>query len=51
MREVDLGAIRYVGVDIVPEIVARNRERYGDSDRRHFIVGDATSDPLPPADG
>jgi len=50
MREVDLGAIRYIGIDIVPEIVARNRELFGESDRRRFMEGDATRDGLPPAD-
>jgi hypothetical protein len=50
MREVDLGDIRYIGIDIVPEIVKHNRERFGDSDRCRFVVADATRDPLPAAD-
>jgi hypothetical protein len=50
MQAVDLGAVSYIGVDIVPEIVARNRQRFGDADRRRFVVADATRDQLPPAD-
>ena len=50
MQDVDLGDVGYVGVDIVPEIVSRNRERFGDSDRRRFILADATRDPLPTVD-
>jgi hypothetical protein len=50
MQDVDLGGVGYVGVDIVPEIVARNRERFGDADRRRFILADATRDPLPTVD-
>lgn len=47
---VDLGSVRYVGIDIVPEIVARNRERFGESERRRFVVGDAAREPLPAGD-
>ena len=50
LSEVDLGEVRYVGVDIVPEIVTHNRQRYGESERRRFVVADATSDPLPRGD-
>lgn len=49
MRTVDLELDRYIGADIVPELVASLQERYG-SDRREFRVLDATSDPLPMAD-
>ena len=48
MRHVELPVSRYIGGDIVPEIVERNRERYGD-DRRRFVTLDLTSDPLPEA--
>lgn len=48
--EVELGQVRYVGVDIVPEIVASNRKRFGESDRRRFVVADAARDPLPRGD-
>ncbi|AXB43355.1 class I SAM-dependent methyltransferase [Amycolatopsis albispora] len=43
---VDLGIERYLGADIVPELVERNAERYG----REFRVLDLTADPLPAAD-
>jgi hypothetical protein len=39
----------YTGVDIVPELVAQNRERHG-SARRRFACADLTRDPLPRAD-
>lgn len=37
----------YVGMDIVPEAVARAQELHPD---RHFVVGDFVSDPLPMVD-
>ena len=40
---------RYVGVDIVSDLVARNAERYG-SDRVSFLCADVSADPLPAAD-
>ncbi len=40
---------RYIGVDVVPELVAQNRRRYG-SRRRKFLRLDLTCDPLPRAD-
>ncbi|HET9767321.1 MAG TPA: class I SAM-dependent methyltransferase [Thermoanaerobaculia bacterium] len=49
MREVDLADIDYVGVDIVPALVAENRVRFGGATRR-FLVLDATRDALPAAD-
>jgi len=39
----------YVGIDIVPEIIAANRRRLADSQHR-FEVLDLTRDPLPRAD-
>lgn len=48
MRHAELGACRYIGGDIVPELVERNEERYGRQGRT-FIVLDLTSDPLPRA--
>jgi hypothetical protein len=50
MSEVDLGDVTYVGIDIVPQIVERNRSHFGESPRRRFLVGDVTSDALPRAD-
>ena len=49
MKAVDLGGIDYTGVDIVPEIIARDVEQYGGPGRR-FILGDLVVDALPQAD-
>ncbi|MCA1591525.1 MAG: class I SAM-dependent methyltransferase [Acidobacteria bacterium] len=49
MRDVELGAIEYVGADVVPELIAQNRHRHGDVSRR-FVVLDITSDQLPEVD-
>ena len=40
---------RYVGVDIVPELIARN-SRMHDAERREFLRLDAVTDELPDAD-
>ena len=47
--EFDLGIERYVGVDIVPALMARNRAKYG-SEQRQFLVRDMVSDRLPCVD-
>jgi hypothetical protein len=49
MRYTELGAIRYIGADIVPELIARNRRLYG-REGRSFTVLDVTKDKLPRAD-
>jgi hypothetical protein len=49
MRLVDLGDIRYTGVDVVSELILRNRELYGDQ-RKEFQVADVRTDPLPASD-
>jgi hypothetical protein len=49
MSRVALGDVSYVGIDVVPELVALNEERYGGPGRR-FAVADITSDQLPRAD-
>ena len=49
MRYVDLGAIKYTGVDIVPDLIDRNRQLYH-ADQRTFVVHDITKDKLPDAD-
>ena len=49
MRLLDLPVSRYIGGDIVPEIVARNQQQYGTA-RRQFIGLDLTQDQLPSAD-
>lgn len=48
MRRVQFAG-HYTGVDIVPEIVQENRRVHG-SDRREFLLLDATRDPLPKVD-
>ncbi|QWF84009.1 class I SAM-dependent methyltransferase [Amycolatopsis sp. CA-230715] len=50
LSEVDLGLARYIGADIVAELVRRNTERYGQHSAREFRVLDLTADPLPAAD-
>lgn len=49
MARVDLGGVRYVGVDVVPDLVERNRRLYG-CEGRDFILADITRDPLPEVD-
>ena len=49
MRYVDLGEIEYLGADVVPELITRNRQRF-ERDGRSFLVLDVTSDPLPEVD-
>jgi SAM-dependent methyltransferase len=49
MRETNLGVERYLGVDVVPELVLANRALYGDPQRR-FLLRDVTRDRLPRAD-
>jgi len=49
MKEVKLSLARYVGVDVVAELVAENQRLYG-SDRRIFVNLDMTKDSLPQVD-
>ncbi|MGF6767442.1 SAM-dependent methyltransferase [Paraburkholderia sp. GAS33] len=49
MRHVDLSGIDYTGVDIVPDLVARNQATYAAADR-HFMQLDLLKDPLPDRD-
>lgn len=49
MSQVSLSGISYIGVDIVPEVVAQNQQKYGTSSIR-FIDGDITRTQLPQAD-
>lgn len=48
MKEVQLPC-RYIGVDIVPEVIAANKQQYG-STLRSFTTLDVTRDPVPRAD-
>ncbi|HWS54987.1 MAG TPA: class I SAM-dependent methyltransferase [Pyrinomonadaceae bacterium] len=49
MRHVELGGVEYTGADVVPELIARNREAHGGPGRT-FIVADVTRDRLPKVD-
>ncbi len=49
MKEMDLGGIRYVGMDIVDAIVEANRKSYG-RDGVSFVCGDVINDELPCVD-
>lgn len=49
MRHVWPALEQYVGIDVVPELIARNQQLYGSSDRR-FGVADLTRDRLPACD-
>lgn len=45
MREVDLGSIKYTGMDIVEELIRANAEKYG-RENVSFVAGDACYDNL-----
>lgn len=47
-KEMDLPYIMYIGVDIVPELIAFCNEKYRD-ENHIFLVGDATKRVVPPA--
>lgn len=49
MRHLDLPVSSYIGADIVPELIARNNNKYANRKRR-FMSLDLTTDPLPEAD-
>ena len=49
MRRVNLTGIHYTGIDVVPELIARNRQHY-EGERTSFAVIDVTRDRLPAAD-
>ena len=49
VAEVADSAPRYVGVDVVPELIDANRARHG-TDGRSFLHGDIARDALPTAD-
>ena len=50
MRNSNLGKVRYVGVDIVPDLIRKNQQLYDEPGRIEFLVADITKDPLPRAD-
>jgi hypothetical protein len=49
MRHTKLGAVKYIGADVVPDLIARNRRLHG-GEGRSFVVLDITKDRLPGAD-
>jgi hypothetical protein len=49
MRHTKLDGIKYIGADVVPALVARNRRLYG-GEGRTFVVLDVTKNKLPRAD-
>jgi hypothetical protein len=49
MNHVAMPGIRYIGLDIIDEVIESNRRKYGRADRE-FAVADVTTDPLPKAD-
>lgn len=49
MRSIDLPVKQYIGADIVPEIIALNRERFG-SENHRFTILNVVRDPLPEVD-
>jgi SAM-dependent methyltransferase len=49
MKEVSLPLERYVGIDIVPELIDHNRQQYSEA-KRSFIQGDIVRTELPRVD-
>ena len=49
MKDVDVGNCKYIGVDIVRDIISHNRFLY-EAPSREFHVADITQDPLPSVD-
>ena len=49
MQHVELGEIRYIGAELLPELVSENAERYAPLGWE-FVTLDLTRDPLPEAD-
>lgn len=49
MQHVELPGVRYIGLDIVPELIKRNNSRFG-SNGRVFLVRNLIDEPLPTGD-
>ena len=49
MKDTQLEIEKYIGVDVVPKLIARNQELYG-NDQRQFALLDLTRDELPRTD-
>jgi len=48
MKELNINLTRYIGIDVVPDLIAKNQQAYG-SDIRTFVCLDMTRDKLPQA--
>jgi hypothetical protein len=46
MHHTELGPVTYIGADVVPKLIARNEQRYG-QDGRKFVVLDITRSVIP----
>lgn len=49
MQQIDLGLVTYIGADVVPSLISRNRRQY-DREGRKFLTLDITRDSVPAAD-
>lgn len=49
MQYTELGQVTYIGADVVPSLINRNRQLYG-SDGKEFVTLDITRDSLPRVD-
>ncbi len=49
MSTLALPDVAYIGIDVVPEIIRGNQQRYASAERA-FLLADITRDPLPRAD-
>ena len=49
MRYTELGSVKYIGADVVPSLIARNKQRYS-RDGREFVLLDITKSAIPRAD-
>jgi hypothetical protein len=49
MKDTPVGVEQYIGADIIPDLIARNRQLYG-NDQTQFLLLDLTRDKLPRAE-
>ena len=49
IQHTQLGIEQYIGVDVVPDLIAHNQKLYGNNERR-FVLSDLTRDELPRVD-
>lgn len=49
LRRLPLAGVEYIGADVVPELISRNRRQYED-ENRSFVLVDITSEQLPTVD-